>query len=132
MLSFGHPTQRTTTMSAKPIGYSYIRFSSPEQAKGDSLRRQTEAADAWCHKNGVALATATTLHDLGKSAFLGKHRENPDRYALAAFLKMVERGRVPRGSFLIVENLDRLTREHTRAAVTLFLSILEQSVSVVT
>ena len=27
-----------------PIAYSYIRFSHPEQSKGDSLRRQTEAA----------------------------------------------------------------------------------------
>src|SRR5262249_37044857 len=33
---------------------------------------------------------------------------------------------------LLVENLDRLTREHVRAAVTLFLSILEQGVSIVT
>jgi DNA invertase Pin-like site-specific DNA recombinase len=27
--------------------YSYIRFSSPEQAQGDSLRRQTAKAEAW-------------------------------------------------------------------------------------
>src|SRR5262249_59367400 len=70
--------------------------------------------------------------DLGKSAFTGEHRKNPDRHALATFLKMVEAGKVRRGSYLIVENLDRLTREHVRAAVTLFLSILEQGVSIVT
>jgi hypothetical protein len=32
--------------------YSYIRFSSPEQAKGDSFRRQSEKAAAWAAKNG--------------------------------------------------------------------------------
>jgi DNA invertase Pin-like site-specific DNA recombinase len=72
------------------------------------------------------------LHDLGKSAYLGEHHKNPDRYALAAFLKLVERGKIPKGSYLIVENLDRLTREHLRAAVTLFLSILDQGISIVT
>jgi hypothetical protein len=30
-----------------PTAYSYLRFSSPEQAKGDSIRRQTQARDAW-------------------------------------------------------------------------------------
>src|SRR5262249_30127708 len=106
--------------------------STPDQARGDSLRRQTERAEEWCRRNGARLDSATTLHDLGKSAYLGDHRKNPDRYALAAFLKMVEAGKIPRGSFLVVESLDRLTREHVRAAVTLFLSILEQGVSIVT
>src|SRR5260370_787368 len=34
----------------------------------------------------------------------------------AGFLKLVEPGRVPRGSFLIIENLDRLSREHIQPA----------------
>jgi DNA invertase Pin-like site-specific DNA recombinase len=114
------------------IGYSYVRFSTPDQARGDSLRRQTEAAQDWCQRNQVSLDTSTTLHDLGKSAYLGEHRKNPDRNALASFLKMAEQGKIRKGSYLIVENLDRLTREHVRAAVTLFLSILEQGVSIVT
>jgi DNA invertase Pin-like site-specific DNA recombinase len=29
----------------KPKAYSYIRFSTPEQEKGDSLRRQMEGAE---------------------------------------------------------------------------------------
>ena len=52
---------------------------------------------------------STTLHDLGKSAYLGGHRKNPDRHSLAAFLKLVEVGKIPRGSYLIIENLDRLS-----------------------
>jgi DNA invertase Pin-like site-specific DNA recombinase len=86
-----------TAHPTPPLAYSYVRFSTAEQAKGDSLRRQTEAAARWCQRNGVRLDTSLTLHDLGKSAFLGEHRKNPDRNALAAFLKMVERGQVARG-----------------------------------
>src|SRR6516164_5727831 len=93
------------------VAYSYVRFSHPDQAKGDSLRRQTEAAAAWCKKNGVSLDTATTFRDLGRSAYTGAHRTNPDRHALAAFLKLVESGKVPHGSYLVLENLDRLSRE---------------------
>jgi DNA invertase Pin-like site-specific DNA recombinase len=111
--------------------YSYIRFSTPEQAAGDSLRRQTEDATAWCARHGVRLDESTTLRDLGKSAFTGAHRKNPDRHALAAFLKLVERGKVPRGSYLIIENLDRLSREDERAALRLWMDILDAGVNIV-
>jgi DNA invertase Pin-like site-specific DNA recombinase len=115
----------------RPVAYSYVRFSSPEQEKGDSLRRQTEAAADWCKKNRVRLDTSTTLHDLGKSAFLGEHRKNPDRHALAAFLKLVEQGRVPRGSYLVIENLDRLSREHIQPALLLALNLLQAGIRIV-
>jgi DNA invertase Pin-like site-specific DNA recombinase len=118
-------------MNTPPVAYSYIRFSSPSQAEGDSLRRQTEAALDWCKRHKVRLDTSTTLHDLGKSAYTGKHRTNADRHALAAFLKLVEQGRVPRGSFLIVESLDRLSREHIRPALTLLLGLIEDGVKIV-
>lgn len=113
------------------LAFSYIRFSSPRQAEGDSLRRQTDAAADWCKRHGATLDTSLTLHDLGRSAFSGKHRVNPDRNALAAFLKLVQDGRVPRGSCLIVESLDRLTREHIRPALTLLLGLIDAGIRVV-
>src|SRR5205823_10180715 len=114
-----------------------LRFSSPEQSRGDSARRQTEgvAADhspeAWCRRSGVRLDTSLSLRDEGVSAFRGRHRENPDEYALAAFLQLVESGRVPKGSYLVVENLDRLTREKIVPAVNLFTGILLAGVKIV-
>jgi DNA invertase Pin-like site-specific DNA recombinase len=120
-----------TANGKMPLAYSYIRFSTTEQAKGDSLRRQTEAAAEWCERNNIRLDETTTLRDLGKSAYLGEHRTNPDRYALAAFLKMVEDGKVPRGSYLIIENLDRLSREEEVPACHLLTSILMQRIKVV-
>ena len=118
-------------MRALAAAYSYIRFSFTEQGRGDSVRRQTEAAQAWCDRNKARLDSSTTLHDLGKSAFRGAHRQNPDRNALAAFLKMVEEGKIAHGSFLIIESLDRLTREHIRPALTLLLNLIEAGVRIV-
>lgn len=113
------------------VGYSYVRFSSPRQAEGDSLARQVERAEQWCVRNGVKLDTSLTLHDLGKSAYTGGHRRNPDRNALALFLKMVEQGRIPRGSHLVLESLDRLSREDIRPALTLLLNLIEAGIRVV-
>ncbi len=124
-------TAKTPAVPPSAVAYSYVRFSHPDQAKGDSLRRQTEAAEAWCEKNGVRLDASTTLHDLGKSAYTGAHRTNPDRHALAAFLKLVEAGKVPRGSYLVVENLDRLSREDIQPALLLVLNLMQAGVRIV-
>jgi DNA invertase Pin-like site-specific DNA recombinase len=116
---------------APPVAYSYVRFSHPDQARGDSLRRQVDAAAEWCRRNDVRLDTSTTFRDLGRSAYTGTHRTNPDRHALAAFLKLVEAGKVPRGSLLIIENLDRLSREHIQPALLLALNLLQAGVRIV-
>ncbi len=36
-----------------PRVYSYTRFSTPEQAQGDSRRRQTEGAQKWTERKNV-------------------------------------------------------------------------------
>ena len=51
--------------------YSYLRFSTPEQSKGDSLRRQTALADEYAKRHGLTLDTELNLRDLGVSAFRG-------------------------------------------------------------
>src|SRR5262245_2059893 len=118
-------------MKPQAVAYSYIRFSSPEQSNGDSVRRQTEVAARWCQQNGIRLDPTLTFRDLGKSAYLGEHRNNPDRHALAAFLKLVETGKIPRGSYLVIENLDRLSREHIQPALLLALNLLQSGIRIV-
>ena len=49
------------------VAYSYLRFSSPAQADGDSIRRQTELRDAWLKKSGALLDTSITLRDEGRA-----------------------------------------------------------------
>src|SRR5262245_34130853 len=112
------------------LGYSYIRFSHPSQAEGDSLRRQTEATAVWCKRNNVTLDTSLSLCDAGVSAFRGKHRDS-DKHALGAFLHLAQQGRIPKGSYLIIENLDRLSREDERPALRLWMDILDAGVNIV-
>src|SRR5262245_16720394 len=97
--------------------YSLIRFSSWKQARGQSQRRQAEWSAAWCDKNGCLLDES--LHqDKPVSAFRGANRS---KGALAAFQEMINVGRVARGSILLVESLDRLSREEVDEALMLFL-----------
>jgi DNA invertase Pin-like site-specific DNA recombinase len=111
------------------IGYSYLRFSSPAQADGDSIHRQTEATRAWCERHGVHLDTSTTIKDEGRSAFRGKHRFQGH---LRRFLDQVQAGDIPRGSVLIIENLDRLSRENPWDALGVLSDLLKAGISVVT
>lgn len=111
--------------------YSYMRFSTPEQVEGDSINRQTTAAERWAAREGLKLDTKTTMKDLGESAFRGQHREDPDRTALADFLDQVKKGKIERGSYLVIESLDRLTRESIRPALTLLLNLIEAGIRVV-
>ncbi len=112
----------------KPRAYSYLRFSTSEQLKGDSLRRQSEAAQAYADRYGLELDQELTFRDLGVSAYRGANVEK----ALGAFLEAVDSGRVKPGSCLLVENLDRLSRADIRTARDRFESILDRGIHIVT
>lgn len=109
--------------------YSYIRFSSAKQAQGDSLRRQTELASRYAQRNSLELDESLTYRDLGVSAF---DRSNVETGALAAFLAAVNSGKVPPGSILLVEQLDRLTRADVYTAFSLLSTILDAGITLVT
>jgi DNA invertase Pin-like site-specific DNA recombinase len=111
------------------IAYSYIRFSSTEQLKGDSLRRQTDLSRNYAEANGLDLDTKLNLRDLGISAF---DKSNLNKGALGQFLKLVEDGMIPRGSYLLVESLDRLSRDKVMDALGIFLNILNAGIIIVT
>lgn len=112
-----------------PVAYSYIRFSTTEQKKGDSLRRQSELSEQYAEEHGLTLDSSLHLQDLGLSAF---DRSNIERGALGGFLEAVKRGRIVPGSYLLVESLDRLSRDKVLAALELFISILRQGITIVT
>jgi DNA invertase Pin-like site-specific DNA recombinase len=111
------------------VAYSYIRFSTPEQAAGDSLRRQTEEAEDYCRRHGLTLDESLTLRDLGVSAFRGKNALVGN---LRTFLDAVARGTVPPGSVLIVESVDRISRQGIDEGYDILKGILKKGVSIVT
>ncbi|EPW5499124.1 TPA: recombinase family protein [Vibrio vulnificus] len=85
--------------------YLYSRFSTKQQESGDSLRRQLETAKAWCTANEIELSDLT-FEDLGVSAF----KEGGKRPALADLVNAIETGKIATGSYILVENDDRLSR----------------------
>ena len=105
-----------------------MRFSTPEQARGESFRRQIELARAYAAKHGLHLDES--FRDEGVSAFKGRHRD--ERAALGAFLSRVESGDVAKGSYLLVESLDRLSREEVVDALELFLGLTRNGIVIVT
>ncbi|MBR8284666.1 recombinase family protein [Burkholderia vietnamiensis] len=109
--------------------YSYLRFSTPEQAQGDSFRRQTALAEAYAHQHGLELDTELRFADRGVSAFRGK---NAATGALNLFLRAVEDGDIDSDCYLLVESLDRISRNVATDAQTLFLRIVSQGVTLVT
>lgn len=111
------------------LAYSYLRFSTPEQAGGDSRRRQLDLARAYAARHGLVLDAGLSFRDLGMSAF---HGRNVREGALRAFLDAVELGLVPQGSHLLVESLDRLSRDRVLFAQSLFLRIIEAGITIVT
>ncbi len=113
------------------IAYSYLRFSSLPQADGDSVRRQNMLRDEWLKNNPhVKLDRTLVLEDRGVSGYTGENRTDP-KHALACFLDEVARHRVPVGSYLIVENLDRLTRENPIVSIPSVLGIIAAGIRVV-
>ncbi len=112
-----------------PLAYSYIRMSTNLQLKGDSLRRQIELSQTYADQHGLLLVSDEKLHDIGVSAFKG---DNVSSGALGRFLASVKAGNIAAGSYLLVESLDRLSRQDLLPSVQLLLDIIGQSIHVVT
>jgi DNA invertase Pin-like site-specific DNA recombinase len=87
-----------------------------------------ELARAYCTKRGWTLSEAT-YRDLGVSAFRGKNALVGN---LGEFLRAVEAGNIQRGSALVVESLDRITRQGIDAGYETIKRILKAGVLLVT
>jgi DNA invertase Pin-like site-specific DNA recombinase len=108
--------------------YSYVRFSTHKQELGDSLRRQVEMARAYCERHKLRLHE-DSYRDLGVSAF---RRDNLERGALAAFVEGVKTGKIPAGSYLVIEQFDRLSRADVDIVVRLLLELVHAGIKLVT
>src|SRR5947208_1843855 len=98
---------------------SYWRFSSGAQATGDSLRRQTEAARAYCEAQGDELDLSFV--DAGVSAYRGRNGTEGD---LKRLVELAKAGKFEPGTKLLVEHLDRLSRADVLTAQEQFHQLL--------
>lgn len=116
-------------MGDKPKAYSYIRFSTPAQMQGDSLRRQLDLSRKYASDHGLELIEHSYMQDTGKSAF---DESNLERGGLGIFLEQAKKGEIEKGSYLLVESLDRITRAQVRKANKLFNEIIDCGITIVT
>ncbi len=115
-------------MNTPRRAYAYIRFSTIKQKEGDSLRRQLEACKSYCSENSIEL-DEREFKDFGKSAY--KKANIKKGAALNAFLQLVESGEIAKGSYLLIESLDRLSRADLFDAFLLFNSIISRGIVIV-
>ena len=109
--------------------YSYIRFSTPEQAKGNSKKRQQDAAEEFARERGLIYDSRNRIEDFGLSGYTGA---NLKKGALGKFLALVEEQKIQKGSWLVVEEIDRLTRANPLDAVDLLKKIIYGGIRIYT
>lgn len=115
-----------------PKIWPYIRFSSEEQRKGDSLRRQQSLIDSFAARpeivaEGAVLDTSLDLNDLGVSGYTGK---NLLKGRFKAFLDAVDSGAVKRGDYLAVEAINRITRLDPMESLPIILDLLKKGIKI--
>jgi DNA invertase Pin-like site-specific DNA recombinase len=98
---------------------SYIRMSTEKQLLGHSLERQLKATKDYCFENNLELVDS--LQDIGFSGYSGQHRV---RGQLGQFFDAMRKDEIERDTVLIVESLDRLSRQDPLTAITQFSEIL--------
>jgi DNA invertase Pin-like site-specific DNA recombinase len=106
-------------------GIPYSRFSGKRQEAGDSQRRQDELAEAAAKAEGVDLDRTINLRDKGVSAFRGRNWKRGD---LGKFLDLVDAGVIAKGTALIVEQVNRLSRMPWMQQVELWKEILSRGI----
>ncbi|MGB9095610.1 recombinase family protein [Erwinia sp.] len=110
------------------LAIPYVRYSSAEQATGDSLRRQRKLIDAWSVTHPDYTLSNEIYKDEGLSAYHGKHADGD----LGRLTDNIINGSIPPGSVILLESLDRLSRESVSKARKRLEAILEHGVDVYT
>lgn len=111
----------------RPLVIRYHRLSREEQAEGHGLARQQEGTAGWCGRRRVD--ADVVLEDIGYSAFTADHIR---RGRMGQILDAIASGRIAVGSTLVIENLDRLSRQSPLEAIKTFTNIVSGGITIVT
>lgn len=110
-----------------PAAYAYIRYSRAVQQTGDSENRQYTALELFEHTTGIVIAEV--VYDRGKSAFRG---DNAKTGKFKEILERIEQGGIRKGDYLVVESIDRITRQRVLDGVELLQNILKKGINIYT
>jgi DNA invertase Pin-like site-specific DNA recombinase len=109
----------------KPLAYSYVQMSARAQRNGNSLRRQMKVSKKYAADNGLELVEDFKLHAVFKGA-------NVATATLGKLLKAIISGKIPTGSYLIVEAMDGLSPQEAPATRDDFLKLINAGITLVT
>lgn len=107
--------------------YAYIRFSRAIQATGDSENRQLTALELFETTTGTKIVEV--VYDKGKSAFRGDNARSGN---FKEMLDRMQSGAIRRGDYLVVESIDRITRQRVLDGVELLQGILKKGINIYT
>ncbi len=110
--------------------YIYARFSTLDQSKGSSLSRQLDDCRALCDRNQWQRSPDRERVDEGRSAFDGTNRAEGS--ALAAIEREAMAGFLPSDAILVVERLDRLSRQSAVDVFQFITKLTDAGVAVAT
>lgn len=110
-----------------PKAYAYIRWSTATQQTGDSESRQLAELDRFEKSMGIPIVKR--YRDSGRSAFRG---DNSRRGEFRQLLDSISAGEIGPGDFLVVESIDRITRQRVLDGVQLLQDILKSGVKLYT
>ncbi|MCU0783431.1 MAG: recombinase family protein [Verrucomicrobia bacterium] len=116
-----------TRKNSLTMGTFYGRYSSDEQGLGDSMRRQMSGGREYARANGIRINKY--ILDEGISGYRG---ENLKRGNLGKWLASVKEGKITPGSVLLVESIDRLSRNLPTVQFTVLVQILSAGIDIVT
>lgn len=115
--------------TSNKLYYSYIRWSSDAQTDGSTLARQRSLALEYVEKQGYSANEIEEILDEGVSAFSSK---NSKKGKLSEFIDDIRSGRKSNDGVLLLENLDRLSRDNIFNADDLFKELLSYGLTIVT
>lgn len=110
-----------------PVGYAYVRYSTIAQAAGESVDRQISPLKQFTDEVGVQIMEI--IIDEGVSSYKGK---NVNKGKFKEILSRIESGVIRKGDYIVVESIDRITRQRVSDGVELLQGILKKGIRIYT
>lgn len=111
----------------KRKAYSYSRLSTEKQLSGQGLERQKDSIEKYVRDNNLILVE--NFEDIGLSGYTGANKKIGK---FGTFIRAIEDGEIDSNCTLIVESLDRISRQEVIKAQSNFIQLINAGVEIVT
>jgi DNA invertase Pin-like site-specific DNA recombinase len=106
---------------------AYVRYSSAVQGDGDSIDRQTSPLEAFEARFNVKIDEIYT--DEGVSSYSG---DNIKKGRFSEILEKIDNEEIKKGDFLVIESIDRISRQALNKTAKILQDILEKGIKIYT